>query len=65
MVRTKWFLSFIMAYKSLYSFAAGMSYQMCIRDSHNPGVLFDETIMPYGAAVHAACAFNWLNRRNA
>ena len=25
-VRTKWFLSFIMAYKSLYSFTAGMSY---------------------------------------
>ena len=27
---------------------------------HNPKVLFDAKAMPYGAAIHAQCAFNWL-----
>lgn len=27
---------------------------------HNPKVLFDEEAMPYGAAIHAQSAFNWL-----
>ena len=27
---------------------------------HNPKVLFDEKALPYGAAMHAQCAFNWL-----
>lgn len=35
----------------------------CNVQHHNPGVLFDESMMPYGACVHATCAFNWLNKR--
>ncbi len=27
---------------------------------HNPRVLFDESAMPIGAAMHAQCAFEWL-----
>lgn len=27
---------------------------------HNPNVLFNEECMPYGAAIYAYCAFNWL-----
>lgn len=46
-------------------FMIGCRVDGCTVHHHNPGVLFDETVMPYGAAVHAACAFNWLNRRNA
>lgn len=46
-------------------FMIGCGVDGCTVQHHNPGVLFDETVMPYGAAVHAACAFNWLNRRNA
>ena len=46
-------------------FMIGCRVDGCTVQHHNPGVLFDETVMPYGAAVHAACAFNWLNRRNA
>ena len=34
----------------------------CTVQHHNPGVLFDEGVLPYGAAVLAACAFNWLNK---
>lgn len=29
---------------------------------HNPNVLFDENAMPYGAAIHAQCAFNFLKK---
>lgn len=32
---------------------------------HNPKVLFDEKAMPYGAAIHAQCAFNWLKNHSA
>ncbi|WP_138308324.1 MULTISPECIES: M20 family metallopeptidase [unclassified Clostridium] len=46
-------------------FMIGCKVEGCTVQHHNPGVLFDETVMPYGAAVHAACAYNWLNRRNA
>lgn len=35
----------------------------CTVQHHNPGVLFDESVLPYGAAVHATCAFNWLNKQ--
>lgn len=31
---------------------------------HNPKVLFDEKCMPYGAAMHAQCAFNWLKNHS-
>ena len=31
---------------------------------HNPKVLFDEKAMPYGAAIHAQCAFNWLKNHS-
>lgn len=31
---------------------------------HNPGVLFDERAMPYGAALHAQCAFAWLKNHH-
>lgn len=33
---------------------------------HHPKVVFDEAAMPYGAAVHAQCAVEWLkkNRQN-
>ena len=27
---------------------------------HNPRVLFDEKALPWGAAIHAQCAFEWL-----
>ena len=33
----------------------------CSVQHHNPGVLFDEAVLPYGAAVLATCAFNWLS----
>lgn len=32
----------------------------CAVQHHNPGVLFDEKAMPYGAATHAACAYHWM-----
>lgn len=35
----------------------------CSVQHHNPGVLFNESVLPYGAAVHATCAFNWLNKQ--
>ena len=35
----------------------------CPVQHHNPGVLFDESVLPYGAFVHANCAFNWLNKK--
>ena len=31
---------------------------------HNPKVLFDEKAMPYGAAIHAQCAFHWLKNHS-
>ncbi len=31
---------------------------------HNTKVLFDEKAMPYGAAIHAQCAFNWLKNHS-
>lgn len=31
---------------------------------HNPKVLFDEKCLPYGAAIHAQCAFNWLKKHS-
>ena len=31
---------------------------------HNPGVLFDEKALAYGAAVHAQCAFEWLKHHS-
>lgn len=34
----------------------------CSVQHHNPGVLFDEAVLPYGAAVLATCAFNWLKK---
>lgn len=34
----------------------------CSVQHHNPGVLFDEAVLPYGAAVLATCAFKWLKK---
>ena len=38
--------------------------QACVKDNpyphHNPKVLFDESAMTWGAAMHAQCAFEWL-----
>ena len=31
---------------------------------HNPGVIFDETALAYGAAVHAQSAFQWLRHHS-
>lgn len=31
---------------------------------HNPRVLFDESAMPLGAAMHAQCAFEWLKNHH-
>ena len=31
---------------------------------HNPRVLFNEDAMPYGAAMHAQCAFEWLKNHS-
>ena len=31
---------------------------------HNACVLFDEKAMPYGAALHAQCAFEWLKNHH-
>lgn len=31
---------------------------------HNPGVLFDEKALAYGAAIHAQCAFEWLRHHS-
>lgn len=42
----------------------GCKVDGCSVQHHNPGVLFDEAVLPYGAAVHAACAYNWLNKEN-
>lgn len=42
----------------------GCRVEGCTVQHHNPGVLFDESVMPYGAAIHASCAYNWLNRGN-
>lgn len=36
----------------------------CSVQHHNSGVLFDEEVLPYGTAVHAVCAYNWLNKDN-
>ena len=32
----------------------------CEVQHHNPKVLFDESILPYGAAVYSTCAVEWL-----
>lgn len=42
----------------------GCKVDGCSVQHHNPGVLFNEAVLPYGAAVHAACAYNWLNKEN-
>lgn len=44
-------------------FMIGSKVEGCEVQHHNPGVLFDEAVLPYGAAVHAASAYHWLNRR--
>lgn len=41
-------------------FMLGATVEGCKAQHHNPGVLFNEDAMPYGAATHATCAFNWL-----
>lgn len=41
-------------------FMLGAYVEGCTAQHHNPGVLFNEDAMPYGAATHATCAFNWL-----
>ena len=48
-----------MAYLMLGAKVEGNQYP-----HHNPKVLFDEKAMPYGAAIHAQCAFNWLKNHS-
>lgn len=43
-------------------FMIGAKVEGCNVQHHNPGVLFDESVLPYGAAVHAQIAYRWLNR---
>lgn len=31
---------------------------------HNPKVMFSEDALPFGAAIHAQCAFNWLKKHS-
>lgn len=45
-------------------FQIGCRVEGCAVQHHNPGVLFDEAVLPYGAATHAACALNWLRGEN-
>ena len=42
-------------------FMIGCKVEGCEVQHHNPGVLFDENVLPYGAAVFAKCAVNWLH----
>lgn len=46
-------------------FMLGSKVAGCSVQHHNPGVLFNEDCLPYGAALHATCAFNWLNNKEA
>ena len=43
-------------------FMIGAKVEGCNVQHHNPGVMFDESVLPYGAAVHAQIAYRWLNR---
>jgi len=42
-------------------FMIGCRVEGCEAQHHNPSVLFDENVLPYGAAVFAKCAVNWLH----
>ncbi|MEG0191256.1 MAG: M20 family metallopeptidase [Lachnospiraceae bacterium] len=44
-------------------FMLGCKVAGCNYAHHNPGVLFDEEAMIYGVALHAQCAYNWLNNQ--
>lgn len=41
-------------------FALGCRPEKDVYANHHPKVLFDEGALPYGAALHAQCAFEWL-----
>lgn len=41
-------------------FLAGGKVENCQVQHHNPKVVFDEKILAYGSAVHATCAYRWL-----
>lgn len=43
-------------------FMLGSKVDGCEVQHHNPGVLFNEDALPYGAAVYATCAIKWLNK---
>ena len=38
----------------------GAQVEGCPYPLHNPGVLLNEDALPFGAAIHAQCAFEWL-----
>lgn len=43
-------------------FMVGCKVDGCDAQHHNPRVLFDESVLPYGAAAYAGCAYGWLKR---
>lgn len=45
-------------------FMLGCKVAGCDVQHHNPGVLFDERVLPYGAAVYASCAAGWLKNQS-
>ena len=44
----------------MVALAAGHPKDGCTRPLHHPEVRFDESALPFGAAVYAASAFDWL-----
>ena len=45
-------------------FMVGCKVDGCEAQHHNPQVLFDEGILPYGAAAYAGCAHGWLKNHS-
>lgn len=45
-------------------FMVGCKVDGCDAQHHNPNVLFDESVLPYGAAAYAGCAYGWLKNHS-
>lgn len=43
-------------------FMVGCKVDGCEAQHHNPKVLFDESVLAYGAAAYAGCAYGWLKK---
>ncbi len=43
-------------------FMVGCKVDGCDAQHHNPKVLFDESVLVYGAAAYAGCAYGWLQK---